>query len=178
MFIKIYKGIYSKTIYLNKSCQGHICDVFLHDFNNGLQMFSVVLALLVAITAAAPDNGWSWGSDDKVEKPKAVAAVEEPKEEQGRSPRQQFDQESSSSAVDIHANDFNEPLPLEPHTESVAPDPKPGASADPNREPRFLGISDTLCDWGVGISVSTILFIKHINIIYIKQVLNIGSSLH
>lgn len=126
--------------------------------------FTVVFAVLLAVAAAAPDGGWSWGSEEKNTGKVEQAAV--PVVEQGRSLTHQLT--TSGNVVEIQASDFNEPLPLEPHAPSVVEQAQLiGQSSqivgdeetEADRQARFLGITDTLCDWGVGIRVSLLEYV-------------------
>ncbi|XP_018016395.1 uncharacterized protein LOC108673120 [Hyalella azteca] len=121
-----------------------------------------VMALLIATAASAPDGGWSWGSEEK----KAAAAVAEAQSsansgiEQGRSHTKHFN--TDGNVINIPAGGVSEPLPLEPHAPStpavvqaqlVGQVSQAGVvgETEKDRQARFLGISDTLCSWGVGV---------------------------
>ncbi|KAA0198257.1 hypothetical protein HAZT_HAZT009693 [Hyalella azteca] len=120
------------------------------------------MALLIATAASAPDGGWSWGSEEK----KAAAAVAEAQSsansgiEQGRSHTKHFN--TDGNVINIPAGGVSEPLPLEPHAPStpavvqaqlVGQVSQAGVvgETEKDRQARFLGISDTLCSWGVGV---------------------------
>lgn len=122
--------------------------------------------MLVVAASAAPEGGWSWGTEEKIETDTDdVVPVDIASGEQGRSFRGQFNRQSASSP-EIHATDFVEPLPLEPHNTNnpkfqhtgsnvppaslnVASEVTTGDANDPDREARFLGMSDALCGWGL-----------------------------
>jgi len=133
---------------------------------------AILLSLLLVAASAAPDSGWSWGADDsKTPAAKPVEAPEpaKPASEQSRAGRAQFEAPHQQSLFsEVSNEDFHEPLPLEPHSAPLAQeqqqqqqqqqhptlvivDPESAASTEEGgREGRFLGLSDTLCDWGVG----------------------------
>uniref|UniRef100_A0A6A7G1G7 Serine proteinase stubble-like n=1 Tax=Hirondellea gigas TaxID=1518452 RepID=A0A6A7G1G7_9CRUS len=124
---------------------------------------TIVLAMLLAVSGAFPDSAWSWGSENKDADTKVsetaveTAALDEPSRTSGA---RQLPQ--SSVIADIPPSQFRNPLPLEPHSSSSSSGGVQEAllvaaattsdGNDPAREARFLGIADTLCDWGVGIS--------------------------
>ncbi|KAF2361936.1 Serine proteases trypsin domain [Trinorchestia longiramus] len=118
---------------------------------------AIVLALLVVAAAAAPDGGWSWGSEEK--KGEKTENVVSTPVEQGRALAQHFN--TDGNILNIPASDFVDPLPLEPHSPlpvvqqaqlvgQVSQVDTVGET-EQDRQARFLGISDKLCDWGVGI---------------------------
>ena len=101
-------------------------------------------------SASAQD--WSWGAEDKnAEEVKPQETVPLISEEIRRNPK----------LTEVSAADFKEPLPLEPHSSvaetAVIGDESVPRSASPetekDRQARFLGLSDTLCDWGIGTRV-------------------------
>lgn len=119
---------------------------------------TIILALLLASVCADKDKGgWSWGAEEAEQAKKeehVLPSVVAP-QEQGRSFRATFNQGGSVAA--IPASQFNEPLPLEAHTSVVATQEQPqegvvllGSGENNNREARFLGLSDTLCRFGLG----------------------------
>lgn len=97
---------------------------------------TVIFSALLLAAAAAPDSGWSWGAEGK---------NEVKNEEIIRSPRLE---QASFPSVEISNENIQSPLPLEPHTNEHVQ----SVVSESNREARFLGLSDTLCEWGVGSS--------------------------
>lgn len=146
-------------------------------FTPALPSPTVVLALLWATASADKDKGWSWGAEEAQqakEEQKIPPAAAAPQEE-GRS-FSSFHQEGD--VPEISASQFVEPLPLEPHSADVEAHQHQldveghqhqleghqhqldggallAAGDNSNREARFLGLSDTLCRWGVGSGVRT-----------------------
>ena len=130
---------------------------------------------MLASTALA-DSGWSWASEEKIKKAPAA--------EQGRAIFAEVPHETQH-VQQTSVSDFNQPqpqplsldsgtgftlpqpqpLPLEPHSPLPQEDTVPrhvihstaldSENFDANREARFLGLSDTLCSWGVGVTVSS-----------------------
>ena len=107
---------------------------------------AVIGSMLLVAVCAAPDGDWSWGSEDKklegaTEKHDAVG-------QGARSPRLE------ASSFLFSTEKFQDPLPLEPHSHILEQEEhihkNENAAVDKTREGRFLGLSNTLCNLGVG----------------------------
>ena len=107
-----------------------------------------LLLLLVAAAACVSADEWSWGTEGEgtpVSQGQATFSVSlSPEEEEDK---QETPPGARSIGVDV--------LPLEPHGELTEEELRALALAEGgDREGRFLGISEKLCSYGIGINVS------------------------
>lgn len=108
---------------------------------------TAVLCLLVAAAACvAAEDEWSWGKDGEespVSQGQATFSV-------SVIPEKEDEQETPLAARAIGVD----VLPLEPHGELTEEELVALAEEVGDREARFLGISEKLCSYGIGINVS------------------------
>ncbi|XP_045124700.1 uncharacterized protein LOC123512380 [Portunus trituberculatus] len=108
---------------------------------------TAVCLLLVAAAACVSADEWSWGTEGEEEAPvsqgQATFSV-------SLSPEEEDEQEAPPSARSIGVD----VLPLEPHGELTEEELRAFALAEEggDREGRFLGISEKLCSYGIGIN--------------------------
>ena len=102
--------------------------------------------MLLVAACAAPDGDWSWGSEEK--KVEAATEKHDAVGQGARSPRLE------ASSFLFSTEKFQDPLPLEPHSHILEQEEhihtNENAAVDKTREGRFLGLSNTLCNLGVG----------------------------
>ena len=110
---------------------------------------AVIGSMLLVAACAAPDGEWSWGSEEK--KVDATAEKNDAVGQGARSPRL----EASSAIFSENSQEkFQNPLPLETQGRILVKEEhihtNENAAVDTTRNGRLLGLSNTLCNLGVG----------------------------